>query len=277
MISPGIVVAGQHVGIGHARHRQVREALAAAVAGGRDAHQARVERVLQVAAQDAVLDQGRALRRVPSSSMFSDPRRPSQRAIVDDGDAGRRHALADAAGVHRGALAIEVALEAMADGFVQQHARPARPEHHRHHAGRRIHGIEVDERLAQRFPGDRLRLALCEQFLVRVATATAGIAGFAPALRVLDDHLHVEAHQRPHVGGDDAIAARDQDRVHAAGQADDHLLGARIGVTHEAVDLAQHRHLLFRRQAVDRIDRRVQVAAGHRDALPAGPGWRRRD
>ena len=42
----------------------VRERLAAAVAGGRDAHQRGVEAVLHVALEDAVLDQHRALRRI---------------------------------------------------------------------------------------------------------------------------------------------------------------------------------------------------------------------
>ena len=58
----GIVLAREHEGVGHARHRQVRVALAAAVAGRRHAHQPRVQPVLQVAAQDAVLDQHGALR-----------------------------------------------------------------------------------------------------------------------------------------------------------------------------------------------------------------------
>src|SRR5208283_4304809 len=49
--------AGQHESVGHARHRDVGEALAPPVAGGLHAHQPRVEAVLQIAAQDAAFDQ----------------------------------------------------------------------------------------------------------------------------------------------------------------------------------------------------------------------------
>src|SRR5690606_7631332 len=44
-----IAFAGQHVGVGHARHGQVRVGLAAAVAGRRHTHQPGVELVLDVA------------------------------------------------------------------------------------------------------------------------------------------------------------------------------------------------------------------------------------
>ena len=40
----------------------------------------------------------------------------------------------------------------MAHGLVQQHAGPARTQHHGHAAGRRRHRLEIDERLA-RFVG----------------------------------------------------------------------------------------------------------------------------
>ena len=53
----GIVVAAAHEGVGHPRHRRVGIAFAAPVAGGGDAHQPRVEPVLHVALEDAVLDQ----------------------------------------------------------------------------------------------------------------------------------------------------------------------------------------------------------------------------
>ncbi len=59
--------------------------------------------------------------------MLSEPRRLTDGAIVDDRDAGRGDALADLAGEGRRALAVEIAFEAMADSFVQQHAGPAGP------------------------------------------------------------------------------------------------------------------------------------------------------
>src|SRR3546814_8614768 len=47
-----VAVAGQHVGVGHARHRAVGEGFAPAVAGRPHAHQAGVHAVLHEACQD---------------------------------------------------------------------------------------------------------------------------------------------------------------------------------------------------------------------------------
>ena len=63
MISCGSLVAAQHDGVGHARHRRMGVALAPAVAGRLHAHQAGVLAVLHQADQAAVLDQHVALGR----------------------------------------------------------------------------------------------------------------------------------------------------------------------------------------------------------------------
>src|SRR3546814_20645536 len=80
-----------------------------------------------------------------------------QGAVFDDGDAGRGDALADAAGVGGCALAVEVALQAVADRFVQQYARPAAAQHHRHRAGGRLDRFQVHQSLAHRLPRPPLR------------------------------------------------------------------------------------------------------------------------
>ena len=138
MISVGSCVAAQHDGVGHPRHRQVREGFAAPVAGRRDAHQAGVQAVLHVALEDAVLDQHGPLRRIALVVDVERTAAVGHRAVVDDGDARCGDALADAAGEGAGALAVEIAFEAVADGLVQQDARPAGAEHDGHRAGRRV-------------------------------------------------------------------------------------------------------------------------------------------
>ena len=90
--------------------------------------------------------------------MLSEPRRrrsvPSSTTVhSSDG-----HALADAARERRGALAVEVALEPVADGLVQQDAGPAGAEHHGHGAGRRRHRLEIHQRLAHGLARERERL-----------------------------------------------------------------------------------------------------------------------
>src|SRR5690606_273650 len=177
-----------------------------------------------------------------------------QGAVVDDGDAGRGHALAHASGVGAGALAVEVALESVADRFVEQHARPAGAEHHRHVAGRRVHRLEVHQRLAQRLAGEGFRAAVSEQFLVGITPAIAGVAALAASV-LLHDHLYVEPYQGAHVGGEHAVAARHQHRVHAAGQAHHHLAHARIGRAYRAVPAPPRLDLGRAVERVHRADR----------------------
>ncbi len=141
------------------------------------------------------------------------------RAVVDDGDARRRDALADPAGEGRGALAVEIAFEPVADRFVEQHAGPAGAEHDRHLAGRRGDRLEVDQRLGQRDVDRAVPCRLVEQLVVEIAAAKAVIAGLAPAV-LLGDDLDAEAHQRANVGGDEAVGADDVDHAPACRQAD---------------------------------------------------------
>ena len=196
--------------------------------------------------------------------MFNEPRRPGKRAVIDDGHARRGHALAHAARVGRGALAVEIAFQAVAHRLVQQHARPAGTQHHRHRPGGRVHRFQIDQRLAQGLAGELLRLAAIEKLGIRIAPAETGVTRFAAAV-LLHDHLDVHAHQRPYVRGQHAVAARDQHRVHATGKADRHLLHARIGRTQQLVDDAQRFDLGVVVQRIDRVVAGIQrtAAAAH--------------
>jgi hypothetical protein len=64
---------------------------------GRHAHQPRVQAILHVAAEDAILDQHRALRRMAFVVDVERAAPPIDRAVVDHRNAGRGDALADAA------------------------------------------------------------------------------------------------------------------------------------------------------------------------------------
>jgi hypothetical protein len=187
MISSGFALARQHVGIGHARHGQVGEGFAPGVAGGGHAHQAGVHGILHVATQDAVLDEHGALGRGALVVHVEGTAPVGQGAVVHHGDAVGGHPLADAAGKGGGALAVEVALQAVADGFVQQDAGPAGAQHHGHGAG------------------------------------GGGGATLFPAAVLFDDDLQGDAHQGPHVGGATAVQAGDEHHLVFAGQAGDDL------------------------------------------------------
>jgi hypothetical protein len=105
--------------------------------------QPRVELVLHVAAEDTVFDQDRVLGHGPFVVHVQGAAPTRQGAVVHDRHARRGDPLADPTGECRAALAVEVALESMADRLVQQHTRPAGTEHHRHGSGRGIAGIEI--------------------------------------------------------------------------------------------------------------------------------------
>src|SRR5580704_2243915 len=89
----GLAVAGEHVGVGHARHGYVREAFATAVAGRLHAHQPGVLPVLHITDEYAVLDQHGAICR--RAFVVDRQRAAAQRhgPVVDDGDAFGRHLL----------------------------------------------------------------------------------------------------------------------------------------------------------------------------------------
>ena len=217
------------------------EGLAAAVAGERHAHQARVHHVLHVAGEDAVLDQHGALGRV---ALVVDRQRAAaigQRAVVDHGDALGRDLLADAPGEGRAALAVEVAFEAVADRLVQQDARPAGAEHHRHGTGRRGVGTEIDACLMHRVARVVVQAVVAEPAIV-VTPAAAGAALLAAAI-LFHDHRDRHPHQRTHVGGHVAVAARHHHHLPRARNVRHDLGDAGILAAGEALEALEQLHL----------------------------------
>ena len=70
-----------------------------------------------------------------------------------------------------------------------------------------------------------------------------------------------QAHQRPHVGGQRAVGARDQHDVVFAGEPGHHLHDARILRARQLLDLLEQRDLLRAVERRDRVHRRIQHAA----------------
>ena len=89
-------ITGQHKGVGHARHGQVRIGFSATVTGDRYAHQSSIKAILQVATKHSVLDEDIACGGV--ALIVHVQRTPAirQAAIVDDRDPLGRDTLANA-------------------------------------------------------------------------------------------------------------------------------------------------------------------------------------
>src|SRR5689334_15744020 len=81
------------------------------------------------------------------------------------------------------------------------------------------------------------RAAGVDELAEAEASAAAGAAGFAAAV-LLGDDLHVDAHERPHVGGERAVGRGEQHGFEARGDARDDLLHARIERAAERIELA---------------------------------------
>ena len=136
------------------------------------------------------------------------------------------------------ALAVEIPFEAVADGFVEQHARPAGAEHHRHRPGRRRHRIQIDQRRAHGFLGMALGGIGVEQPSgVEASAAAAEAALSAPVL--LGDHGHVETRQRTHVGAQRAIGGHHQTGLVLESDAHGDFLHSRILGAGKGVDAPQ--------------------------------------
>ena len=247
-MSSGVDVAGQHEGVGHARHRHVREALAAAVAGGRHAHEARVEAVLQVAAQDAVLDQhGAAGRR----ALVVDVERAAavgDRAVVDHGDrAARRRCWP------MRPLKAETFLRLKSPSRPWPTASCSRTPGQPGPSTTVIvpAGASTALQVAQRLIGGGAHPA---QIAVVVgekgeldAAAAAGGALLALAV-LLGDAGDAEADERLDVADDDAGRGHHQDDLLLDAEAGQHVGDARIVAARRDVDLVEQRDLVVERR-----------------------------
>ena len=237
----------------------MRERFAPPVAGGGDSHQARVETVLHIAFKHAIFDQHVALRRIAFIIDIERAAALLNRAVVDHGHAGRSHALADAAAESRTAFAVEIALEAVPDRFVQQDTGPAGAEHDCHRSRRCGTRVKIGKRLRHCLARVILQYRISEVGIVE-APAAAGTALLAVAV-LLDDDLHRHAHQGPHVGRGDAVAARDQhDFVFAAEMRHD-LRHTRVEAARITFDFFQQRNFGCVLEARQRIARHIKIAA----------------
>src|SRR6266853_4222977 len=180
-------------------------------------------------------------------------------AVIHDGDSARRDFFSDLPGEGGGTLAVEVALKAVADRFVQENARPAWPEHHGHGARRRRARFEIDERLVGRVFRVLLQPLLGEVAVV-AAPAAARRALLAPAV-LLDDHLHGEPHERPNVRRLHAVRARHQHHLVFGAEVRHDLDDARIARAAELLQALEQLHFLHVFERGERVDRLVELEA----------------
>ena len=250
-------------------------ALAAAVAGRLHVHQPGVLAVLHVADQDAVLDQHGAVGR---RALVVDRQRAAPRrhgAVIDHGDALGRDLLAHQPCERRGLLAVEIALEPVADRFVQHHAGPAGAEHHVHFAGGRGDGFKIDHRLADRAVGGLAPGLGLDEARIAFAAAIALAAAFLP-VALPGDHGNIDAHQRADVAIALAVGPEDFHHLPGGRQADGDLPHPRVLVADIGVDLGEQLDLALEAGRIERIVVAIEPHIGVRRAPPRNSRYSRR-
>ncbi len=245
--------------------------LAPPVTGRGHAHEARVEAVLHVALEDAVLDEDGARCRCAFVVDGERAAAVGKRAVIDDGDAGRGDALAEKTGKGGGLLAVEIALEAVADRFVQKNTGPAGPEHHVHLAGRGGHRFEIDQCLTQRLVDLGLPVRGVDIEVVAGAAADAEGTALLP-VAVARDNGDVETDERADVAERGTVGADDLDRLPLACERGGDLLYAGILRTRIGVDLGKKLHLLLEGLAPKRVLVGIEMRVGARRAFGGDAG-----
>ena len=169
------------------------------------------------------------------------------------------------AGKGAGLLAVEVALEPMADRLVQQYPGPSRTEHHIHFACRRIDRLQIDQRLTQRFVGAGLPGVAVQYVAVVAAPADAVAARFLTPAGI-GHHRHIEPHQGADIAPHGAVGPDQFDRLPVARERCRHLADPVVEAAGIGVDLLQQRDLVFEALCAERIvvDIKCAVGAGRR-------------
>ena len=223
----GIVLPGEHVSVGHARHGDVLVALAASVAGVGDAHQARGKLVAEIALQNSLFDEHGFLRGLAFVVDVERSAAPGHGAVVDDRAFFAGDALADEARECGSFLAIEVGFESVADRFVQQDAGPSGAEDDFHFSCGSFAGVELQDCLAGGFFGEKFGILVAEEEVEGDAASAAGTAAGGVVFG-LGDAAHIHAGERLRIFGEGAVGGDDENVAEFVGVAGANFFDAGI-------------------------------------------------
>ena len=213
-------VAGGDVGVGHARDRQVAEALAAAVAGRGDAVALGPQAVVEEGDQPAVLEhQGLLGRRALVVDRVAAPL-VRHAAVVVGAEQRLGDLLAELARVDARPLLDVVGLEPVPGHLVEEDAAEAAADDDRHRARRRRAGVEQGQRLAGGLGGDRARVVF-EQ--LEAAMAAERLVPGLDRVAAAGDRLDADPGAGAIVAGEEPLGVGDRDLAPRLAVGGEHL------------------------------------------------------
>src|SRR5438067_1328891 len=204
------LVAGREIRVRHARHRRVAETLPSSRPGTALSGELRVQVIVEVPLEHAVLDQHLALAGIAFVVDVDGAAAAGNSAVVDDGDELAGHIFPELSGEERRAFADEVGLEPVPDGFVEEDSAPSWRQPHRPRSRGRRHRAERRHGLPRRLTPDLLRGKILEEAEVDPAAAAVE-AGAALALLSEGDALHGEPAEVLPILGEMAQSVGDED------------------------------------------------------------------
>src|SRR5688572_29108611 len=239
----GIRLSRQHEGIGHTWQDDALVAFAPTVTGHRNSHQMRIQPVRDVAPQDALLDEGRPAGRRAFVIHIQGATPTWQRPIIHDGTDLGGYPFADQVGKRRCLLAVEIRLQAMANGFVQENAGPAAAQHDRHDSRWSVDRRKVED-------GDAGSLFRIVQVTVPLAIKLKPDTAAAPkradlAVAVFfSDASHLQSGQRLDIADQRPFRRSHHHDLILGVKGSHHVFDARIVPACFLVDTVEERHPL---------------------------------
>ncbi len=186
--------------------------LAATIARRRHTHKASIQPILQIALQNTIFNQHGAARGRAFVINGQAPAPIGQRPIIHHRNAGRRHTLANTPGKYRGAFAVEITLQPVTNGFMQQNAGPTSAQHNFHGTGWRRLGFQRNQRLPQSFIHSALPCFFIQQTVDLIPATQPVTAAFTLAI-MFHHNRYIQPHQWAQICRPRAIGPHDLHRL----------------------------------------------------------------
>src|SRR5262249_26112244 len=180
------------------------------------------------------------------------------RSVIHNCAQFRSDFLSYQTGESRRFLPIEISLQTMADGFVKENARPARPEHHFHRSSRRIDGSQLENCLSRAFARNRFRVEIPSKNIESLTAAAPLVPKLTPAPLFSDAH-HIQPHQWLKIPCSVAVRSDDENVFRFVDIARLNLFNARVEDASRPIGFLQERYFLGNPQFCGEYVNGVQI------------------